>query len=134
MSPQFRKIYHPLLLPITNQFPYQYCLRCLSSWCRFILDDLWNAVVCFQPPSLLIGKVWVPVLHFCECPIHFRVHFRVGRRLGSCRLISVQPLIESTIWAFSICSALWVLEVLSCPFDTLSIKPITASYGGWLSK
>ena len=37
----------------------------------------------------------------------------VGRRLGSCRLTSVQPLIGSTIWAFSISSALWVLEVLS---------------------
>ena len=30
------------------------------------------------------------------------------------RLTSVRPLIESTIWAFSISSALWVLEVLSC--------------------
>ena len=31
----------------------------------FALDDLWNAVMCLQPPSLLIGKVWVPVMHFC---------------------------------------------------------------------
>ena len=35
-------------------------------------------------------------------------------RAGSCRLTSVQLLIGSTIWAFSISSALWVLEVLSC--------------------
>ena len=68
----------------------------------------------FQPPSLLIGKVWVPVMHFCACLIHCRVHWRVGRRLGSCRLTSVRPLVGSTIWAFSISSALWVLEVLSC--------------------
>ena len=47
-------------------------------------------------------------------PIHCRVHWRLGRRLGSCRLTSVQLLIGSTIWAFSISSALWVLEVLSC--------------------
>ena len=40
-------------------------LRCLSAWCLFVLDDLWNAMVGFQPPSLLIGKVWVPVMHFC---------------------------------------------------------------------
>ena len=60
----------------------------------FILDDLWNAVVCFQPPSLLIGKVWIPVMHICVCPIHCRVHWRVGRRLGSCRLTSVQALIR----------------------------------------
>ena len=25
-------------------------------------------------PSLLIGKVWVPVMHFCLCTIHHRVH------------------------------------------------------------
>ena len=52
----------------------QYCLRCLSSWGLFVLDDLWNAMVCLQPPSLLIGKVWVPVMHFCACPI------QVGQR------------------------------------------------------
>ena len=40
------------------------------------------------------------------------VHWRVGRRLGSCRLISVQPLIGSTIWVFSTSSALWVLVVV----------------------
>ena len=56
----------------------------------------------------------VPVMHFCACSIHCRVHWRVVRRLVSCRLTSVQPLIGSTIWAFSISSALWVLEVLSC--------------------
>ena len=38
----------------------------------------------------------------------------IGQRLGSCRLNSVQLLIGSTIWAFSISSALLVLEVLSC--------------------
>ena len=105
----------PSFVAITDQFPlHQYCLRCLSAWCRFVLADLWNAVVSFQPPSLLIGKVWVPVTHFCACPIHCRVHWRVGRRLGSCRLTSVKTLIESTIWAFSISSAMRVLEVLSC--------------------
>ena len=26
-----------------------YCLRCLSAWYRFVLDNLWNTVVCFQP-------------------------------------------------------------------------------------
>ena len=48
----------------------------------------------------------------CVCLIHCKVHWRVGRRLGSCRLISVQPLIGLTISAFSISFALWVLEVL----------------------
>ena len=69
-------------------------------------------MVCFQPPSLLIGKVWVPVTYICACPFHCKVHLRVDRRLWSCRLISVQPLIGSTIRIFSIGSALWVLECL----------------------
>ena len=51
---------------------------------------------------------------FCACPLHCKVHCRVGRSLGSCRLISVQPLIGPTIRAFSISSAQWVLEVLCC--------------------
>ena len=53
---------------------------------------------------------------FCACPIHCRVHWGVGQMLGSCRLILVRPLIRSTIWVLSIGSALWVLEVLSCPY------------------
>ena len=61
--------------------------------CRFASDDLWNAVVCFQPASLPIGTVSVHVMHFCLCRIHCKVHWRVSRRLGSYRLISAQPLI-----------------------------------------
>ena len=73
-------------------------------------------MVCFQPHSSLIGKVWVPVMHFCACPIHCEVHWRVGIRLGSCRLISGQPLIGLTIGEFSIGSTLWVFgdSVLFC--------------------
>ena len=50
--------------------------RCWSKFCypsvccRFVSDDLWNAVVWFQPPSLLIVKVWVPAIYFCVSPIH----------------------------------------------------------------
>ena len=115
MSPQFQKVHHPPLLPITDQFPqHQYCQRCLSVWWRFVSDDLWNTLVCFQPPSLLIGKVWVPVMCFSVCHIHCRVHWRVGRRPGLCRSTSVLLLIRSTIREFSIGSALWVSEVLCC--------------------
>ena len=43
------KVHRPLLF---DQFPqHQYCLRCLSAWCQFVLDDLWNAVVSFEPPN-----------------------------------------------------------------------------------
>ena len=31
-------------------------------------------VVCFQISSLLIGKVWVPVMHFFSCPTRCKVH------------------------------------------------------------
>ena len=27
-------------------------------------------MVCFQQPILLIGRLWVPVMHFCVCPTH----------------------------------------------------------------
>ena len=55
MSPQFRKVHSPPMLPTTDRFPqHQYCPRYLSAWCLFVLDDLWNAMVCFPPPSLLI--------------------------------------------------------------------------------
>ena len=43
-------------------------------------------------------------------------HWRMDRRLGLNRLISAQPLIVSTINEFSISTALWVLEVLCCPY------------------
>ena len=46
--------------------------------------------------------------------IHCKVHWREGRRLGSYRLISAQPLIGSTIREFCISSVLWVLEVPYC--------------------
>ena len=111
-------------------------LRCLNAWCLFVLDDLWNAMVYFQPRSLLIGKVWVAVMHFRVCPIHCKVHMAVGRRLGSCRLISVQPLTGLTIRAFSIGSALWVLDVLCCPILTrfLSNRSQHVMVDGCLSK
>ena len=108
-------VHRPPLLLITNRFPlHLYYLRCLREPCRFASDDLWNAVVCFQPPSLLIGKIWVPVTHFCACRIYCKVHWRVGRRLISFRLISAQPLTRSIIREFCISSVMWVLEALCC--------------------
>ena len=59
-------------------------------------------------------KDLVAVMHFCVCRIHCNVHWRVGRRLGSYRLHSAQPLIGSNIWEFCISTVLWVMEVLCC--------------------
>ena len=98
--------YRPISITSVLSKVFELLVSVRTQWC--------NAVVSFQPPNLLTGKVWVPVMHLRVCPIHCRVHWRVGRRLGSCRLTSVQLLIGSTIWAFSIGFALWVLEALSC--------------------
>ena len=42
---------------------------------------------------------------------HYKVHWRVGRRLGLCLLTSALPLIGLTIREFSIFYALWVLII-----------------------
>ena len=87
MLPRFRKVRRRHLLPIFDRFlQHQYCTRSLSGWCQFVSDDLWNSVVCFQPSSLLVGKVWEPVMHLSATPIYCEVHWSVGRRIGLCRL------------------------------------------------
>ena len=85
-------------------------LRYLTVWCRFVSDDLWNAMVCFQPQSLLIGKSWVPVLHLCTCPKHCKVHWRVGRRIGSCGLISAESLTREIVKVSEWCD-LWGMKL-----------------------
>ena len=55
-------------------------------------------------------------MHSCARCIHWKVHWRVGRRLESYRLVSAQPLIGQTIREFSISSVHWVVEVLCCQY------------------
>ena len=57
-----------------------------------------------------------------------------GRRLGSCRLISVQPLIGSRIREFSISSVFGHWRFCVVYIDTVSMKSITARYSGRLSE
>ena len=109
ISPLFQRNHHPPLLPTTLFPQHQYCRRCLSAWSRFTSDHLWNAEVCLQQSNLLIGNVWVAVMHFCVYRIHCKVYWREGRRLGSNRLIVAQPLIGSTIRASCISSVLCCL-------------------------
>ena len=52
--------------------------------------------------NLVNGKVWVPLMHFCACAINCKVHWRVGRRVGLGKSISMQPLIGSAIRAFNV--------------------------------
>ena len=53
--------YRPISITLGSSKP----LKCLSVWCWFVSGDLCKAVVCFQPPSLLIGMVWVPDALLC---------------------------------------------------------------------
>ena len=88
---------------------------------------LWRFIECsdvlptIQFPYQDTETVWVSVIHFCAYPIICRVHSKVGRKLGLCRLIPVQPLTGLTIRAFFISSAPWVLEVLFVYINTVSI-------------
>ena len=42
----------------------------LVHFVRFMEHSGVLAPLLAPPPTLLIGKVWVPVMHFCACPIH----------------------------------------------------------------
>ena len=74
------------------------------------------------------------MMHFYESPIHCKVHWRMGRRLGLCRLISAQPEIGSTIREFSIALLCGYWRFCISNIDTVPMKLITACYGGWLSE
>ena len=65
-------------------------------------------------PVCLSERSREPMMHIGACPIYCRVHCWVDRKLGLCRLISVQPLIRSTIRAFFRSSALCGFDVLCC--------------------
>ena len=76
--------------------------------------------LCFQRPSLLIAKVWVPVTHLCVCLIHCKVHWRVGRTLGSCKLICLWYCQTSGHSLYKLLSVGFVGSVLSILTQFLS--------------
>ena len=119
MSFQFRKIQ----LPLANSRSILYCKRCLSVYRLFIFGGLWNAEVCFHPPSSLIGKFFFT---------YYRVLWRGSRRLEWFRSTSVVLLTRSNIRGFSTNSAMSELEVLCCLFWSVSLYPVTVSRCGWL--
>ena len=82
-------------------------------------------------PSLLTRKVWVPVMLVCACPIHCKVHWRVGRRQASCRFISAQPLIVNH-QLYKLCSVGIGGSVFLVYRNTVYIKSKTARFGGRL--
>ena len=81
----------------------------------FVLDDLWDAVVCIKPPSLLIGKVCRGTCDALLCVSHtLQSTLERGQEARLRKLILLQPLLGSIHGVFSISSALWVLEVVCC--------------------
>ena len=107
MLPQFQRVHLSPQWPIIDQLAqHLYCPRFLRVWCRLVLGVLWNAEVCFQPPSSLRGKVLLFVMSFCEWHTHYRTLWRLARRLEWCRSTSVLLLTGSTIRGFSSSSAL----------------------------
>ena len=115
MSPHFRKVHHPPLLP--NYRPIS-----ITS----VLSKVFERLVSVHLGRFMARSIVLPTIQFAyrkglgTCDALLMVSHTLqsalesGRRLGSCRLISVQNLIGPTIWVFSISSALWVLEVLFC--------------------
>ena len=88
------------------------CLKCLSILFLFILDELWNSEICFQPLSLPVENVSAPALPFCVCLTLYRVQWGVGRTPELCRSNSVGHLTGLT--TFKLC--LLALEVMCCLF------------------
>ena len=85
--------------------------KVLSVWCPFASDDLWNAVVCFQPPDFLSersGYLWCTFLrvpYTAKCIGEYPGGY--DRTDWFCRSFW-------TVREFSITSFLWLLEVLCC--------------------
>ena len=73
MSSQFQRVRLPPP-SVANYGPISwtptYCPKFLSVWCWFVFGVFWNAEVCFQPPSLLIGKVFALVMSALETEQH----------------------------------------------------------------
>ena len=64
--------------------------------------------VCFQLPSLLIGKVWIPVMHICTCALGSGHEARIVQIDFSAAIARVNH--QGILYKL----ALLVLEVLCC--------------------
>ena len=107
-------------VPSIDRFPqHPSHLRYLSVW-WLVSDDLLYEVESVQPLSLLIGMVWVLVMHIL-CASHSLLRALESEQDAVyCGLTSAQPLIRSTIREFYIRSATRVLEVVAMVDDCQS--------------
>ena len=133
MSPQFRKAHRPPLLPITDRFPS-------------VLSKVFERLVSVRLGRFMESNGVLPTTQFA---------YRRG--LGTCdSLLCVSHILRSALesgqearivqidfsaafdWVnhqgslYRLCSLGIGGSVLS--IDTVSVKPITARYGGWLSE
>ena len=91
------------------------------------LGRLWNAVVCFQPPSLLIGKVLVPEMHHT---LQSALESGQEARIVQIDFGAAFDRLNHQGIIYRLCSVCILGSVLS--ILTVSVKQITARYGGWL--
>ena len=61
------------------------------------------------PTTQFAFRKGLGITFFGACPIHYRMHWRVDKRLELGRLTSTQPLIGPTIMEFSIGSVVGIL-------------------------
>ena len=90
-------------------------------------------MVCFQPPSLLIGKVWVPVVHFCVSHT-LQSSLEIGQeaRIVQIAFCAAFDMVNHLGILYRLCSVGIGGSVLS--ILRVSVKPITALIGGWFSE
>ena len=130
MSPQFRMVqfsvanYRPI--SITSVLSKVYERLVSVRFERFMERN------CVLPPTqFAYRKVWVPVMQFCACPIHCKVHWRVARIVQIDFSAAFDRVNHQGI-LYRLCSVGIGDSVLS--ILTVSVKPITARYGGWFSE
>ena len=91
-------------------------------------------VVCFQPPSLLIGNVWVPVMPLLCMPHTLQSALESGQeaRIVHIDFSAAFHWVSHLDIHYKLCSVGTGGSVLS--ILTVSIKQITVRYGLWLSE
>ena len=119
MSPPIPKV--PPSSKVTNYRLTPILSKVFNIGCRFVLGFLWNAEVCFQPPSSLIGMILALIMPLCVWQTPNRVLWRWGRKQEWFISTSVLRLTGSTIKIFSSSSVLWELEVQCCLFWRVSL-------------
>ena len=79
------------------------------------LGQFMDAVVCFQPPCLLIGKVWEPVRHLrhthCACRIHCTLESGQESRIAKINFSATFDRVNHQGILYKLCSV-GILEVL----------------------